>query len=72
MNHTSANGKNRKRVGTGALVRMCIRSKEPVGVTIEIKIRVKEISYEIVWAMARRAPRRAYLELEAHPAISVT
>ena len=28
-------------------------------------------SYEIVWAALRRAPKRAYLELEAHPAISV-
>jgi len=25
-------------------------------------------SYEIVWAAARRLPRKAYFELEAHPA----
>ncbi len=24
-------------------------------------------SYEIVWATARKAPIKAYLELEAHP-----
>lgn len=72
MNQTRASGKNRKRTGTGEEVKMWARSKEPVGVTIEMKISVKEISYEIVWAMARRAPRRAYFELEAHPAISVT
>ena len=29
------------------------------------------ISYEIVWAMLRTAPRRAYLLFEAQPAISV-
>lgn len=28
-------------------------------------------SYEIVWAMARTVPRRAYLELLAHPAVKV-
>lgn len=29
------------------------------------------ISYEIVWAILRKAPSRAYLELEDHPAPSV-
>jgi hypothetical protein len=28
-------------------------------------------SYEIVWAIARTVPRRAYFEFLAHPAVSV-
>lgn len=36
-----------------------------------IRIRAILISYEIVWATPRRAPRREYWELEAHPAIKV-
>lgn len=30
-----------------------------------------ETSYEIVWAIARSAPSKAYLEFEAHPAVNV-
>lgn len=30
-------------------------------------IRARVISYEMVWATARKAPIRAYLELDAHP-----
>lgn len=35
--------------------------------------RIKDIliSYEIVWAIVRRAPSSAYLELEDHPEIRV-
>jgi hypothetical protein len=35
--------------------------------------RIRDIltSYEIVWATPRRAPRRAYFELDLHPAIKV-
>jgi len=29
--------------------------------------KINEISYEIVWALARREPRKAYLLLELHP-----
>ena len=35
----------------------------------DMRIRVIETSYEIVWATLRREPKRAYLELEAQPAI---
>jgi len=35
------------------------------------KIKAILISYEIVWAIARNLPNRAYLEFEAHPANSV-
>ncbi len=71
INQVRAKGKNNRTTGIGELIKIFVRSKEPVGVTIEIKMSVSEISYEIVWAMARRAPRRAYLELEAQPAINV-
>lgn len=36
-----------------------------------IKTKAIEISYEIVWAMPRSAPRRAYFLFEDHPAASV-
>ena len=36
-----------------------------------IMIRVILTSYEIVWAILRRAPRREYLELDLHPAPKV-
>lgn len=35
------------------------------------KIKAILTSYEIVWAIARNLPNKAYLELEAHPARSV-
>lgn len=31
------------------------------------RMRPRLTSYEMVWATARRAPMRAYFELEAHP-----
>lgn len=34
-------------------------------------IRVKHTSYDIVWATPRVAPKRAYLEFEAHPAPNI-
>lgn len=34
---------------------------------IDRRIIASVTSYEIVWATARRAPIRAYLEFEAHP-----
>ncbi len=41
---------------------------------ISAQIRIRDIltSYEIVWATPRKAPRRAYLELDVHPAVKVT
>lgn len=43
------------------------RVKPPVKMMALRRIRPRLTSYEIVWATARRAPMRAYLELEAHP-----
>jgi hypothetical protein len=31
------------------------------------KIKPKMISYEIIWAVERKAPKKAYFELLAHP-----
>lgn len=39
----------------------------PVKIITFNKISPRLTSYEIVWATARRAPIRAYLEFEAHP-----
>jgi len=36
---------------------------------IPIKIRAIVTSYEIVWAIARRLPRREYFEFDLHPEI---
>lgn len=45
--------------------------KERRRVKPEIRRRAMEISYEIVWAILRVVPRRAYFLLEDQPAISV-
>lgn len=36
-------------------------------IIVESRISPRLTSYEMVWAIARRAPSKAYLELEAHP-----
>lgn len=41
--------------------------KPPAKMIILRRIRPRLTSYEMVWATARRAPMRAYFELEAHP-----
>ena len=41
--------------------------KPPTKIITDSRIRPRLTSYEIVWATARRAPTRAYLELEAQP-----
>lgn len=40
---------------------------EPFRIRIDRRIMAKVTSYEMVWATARSAPNRAYLEFEAHP-----
>jgi len=40
-------------------------------INADSKIRAIDTSYEIVWATPRRAPNRAYFELEHHPAMKV-
>lgn len=41
--------------------------KPPTKIITESKISPRLTSYEMVWATARRAPTRAYLELDAQP-----
>lgn len=41
--------------------------KPPVKMIVLRRISPRLTSYEMVWATARRAPIRAYLEFEAHP-----
>lgn len=41
--------------------------KPPVKIMAFKRISPRLTSYEIVWATARRAPMRAYLEFDAHP-----
>jgi hypothetical protein len=61
---------------TNHTVRSCaaiisVKFKEPASkITGKIK-RPKETSYEIICAADLRAPRKAYLELLAHPAIMI-
>lgn len=43
------------------------RSNPPARIITESRINPKLTSYEIVCATARRAPRRAYFEFDAHP-----
>jgi hypothetical protein len=49
------------------IVMSSVRDKRGIG----SKIKIMLTSYEIVCATPRRAPRRAYLEFEAHPALRV-
>lgn len=43
----------------------------PINITKDNKIKANLTSYEIVWATARRLPKREYLQFEDHPAIIV-
>lgn len=43
------------------------RANDPFIRRTESRIMARVISYEIVWATARRAPIKAYLELDAQP-----
>lgn len=49
-----------------AMLKVC-RVKPPVKIMAFRRISPRLTSYEIVWATARRAPIRAYFELEAQP-----
>lgn len=40
---------------------------DPFIINTERRIMARHTSYEIVWATARSAPNRAYLEFDAHP-----
>lgn len=68
MNHIIARG----HVGSSSQVNCWVvirveRVNVPFISRTESRMIARVTSYEIVWATARRAPIRAYLELEAHP-----
>lgn len=66
--HIIARGQAGRNSHTASCVMLKICSvNAPVKITPLRIIRPKLTSYEIVWAIARRAPIKAYFELEAHP-----
>lgn len=69
INHTVASGININE----AQDKLCILVKSIVTAIIKALIKINDIltSYEIVWATPRRAPSKAYLEFELHPAKKV-
>ena len=67
-NHIIARGHNGKinQVCSCVVIRVCI-VKAPESIITERRMMPKVTSYEIVCAIARRAPIRAYFEFDAHP-----
>lgn len=59
---------NGRRAIEGVKIKFFLKEKDWNSIIKEIKINAMDTSYEIVWAMARNAPRREYFELESHPA----
>lgn len=68
MYHIAARGQagSSNQVASWVVLNIC-RVNPPVKIIIESRISPRLTSYEIVWATARRAPIRAYFELEAQP-----
>lgn len=71
VNHTGARGRRIRIFGVVVLFRMCVISNDRRRRRGESMIKAILTSYEIVWATPRIAPRRAYFELENHPAARV-
>lgn len=68
INHIMANGQAGKINHMCSWVIMSVDNvKDPFISRTDNRIIASVTSYEIVWATARRAPIRAYLEFEAHP-----
>lgn len=68
MNHIMVRGQAGKTSQMCSWVMMSVDNvKDPFISRTERRIIARVTSYEIVWATARRAPIRAYLEFEAHP-----
>lgn len=67
-NHIMARGQDVKIIHTCSCVVIRVdRVNDPFIISTDSKMIASVTSYEIVWATARRAPMRAYFELEAHP-----
>jgi len=64
-NHINSKGK--LSTTRGNLSDLLIKYLLPRSIRV-IRKKIREISYEIVWALARREPKNAYLLLELHPA----
>lgn len=71
INHRIAIGGRINIIHERCVVEIIVKSKEFRRRSTEIKISDILTSYEMVCATPRRAPSRAYLELEHHPAINV-
>lgn len=66
--HIAANGQVGSRSQVASWATLNVWSvKLPTKIIVDKTIRPRLTSYEMVWATARRAPIRAYFELEAHP-----
>ena len=70
INQTKHTG-NRKRQIKYLYLDIVFNSRTSFILSTQSRIRAIETSYEIVWAIARSLPRRAYFELDDHPASRV-
>ena len=50
---------------------MTLKLKEPAQIAIIIIIKPMDTSYETIWAVERKAPKKAYLELLDQPDIII-
>lgn len=71
MNHIRAIGERRIALGIIICCVVWIKSKEVAVARNTMRISDILISYEIVWAILRIAPSRAYFEFDAQPAARV-
>lgn len=68
VNHIAASGQAGRRSHTLSCVMLKVCSvKPPEKIIMVRRMSPRLTSYEIVWATARRAPIRAYFELDAQP-----
>lgn len=68
INHIPARGQAGRisQMLSWVMLKVC-KVNPPVNIMMLSRMRPRLTSYEIVWATARRAPIRAYFELEAQP-----
>jgi hypothetical protein len=52
-------------------ITILVRFNDPAHSNTVIIINPRDTSYETIWAAERRAPKKAYFELEAHPDIII-
>lgn len=71
INHIKNSGLIRIIIQDIVLLDIKFRSIDLWRIKTDKRISAIDTSYEIVWAIPRNAPSRAYLELEHHPAINV-